>query len=123
MQLESQIHQIKTKQQTIMQRLNHHPLTPSHLSMLPGPRAYAIDVEGTNLATALPSDQILTHKLHSVVYVLLQYKTLTKYDTKAEVLPQSWPDKLFGVDVMKLCTPLRNRELPGQPVAELNQLK
>ena len=73
---------------------------------LPTTRVDATSIEGTNLATALPSNQIEEHKLRSVEDVLLQHKKLTKdITTKAgNIATKLAREAVFGVYVMKLCT-------------------
>ena len=81
-------------------------------------------IEGLNVQTALPSSEIQKEKLKSVDDVLLQYRALTKDVQKAGSLAIKLAhEAVFGVHVMKMCTPCGNRELPGLPVAELMELK
>lgn len=98
------------------QQVQDQPLTTG--------RVAAMTIEGVNPATALPSYEIQKHKLRSVEDVLLQYKKLTKDVAKAgSLVTKLAREAVFGAHVMKLCTPLGNRELPGLPIAELNFLK
>lgn len=101
-----------------------HPFHQVDEHQLAAAMVVATKIEGTNLATALPSHEIQKHKLRSVEDVLLQYKKLTTDVAKAGSLATKLArEAVFGVYVMKLCTPLGSRELPGLPVAELQHLR
>lgn len=72
---------------------------------------------------ALPSSAIDTSKLVSIESVIEQYPKL-KTESKAGTLAcKIAKQALFGASVMKQCTPIGNRELPGLPVKQLKQLK
>ena len=72
---------------------------------------------------ALPSSAIRKDTLLSVEDVLKKYPKL-KYESKAGALAcKLAKEAIFGSDVMKQCTPVGNRELPGLPEEELKILK
>ena len=72
---------------------------------------------------ALPSSAIRKDTLLSVEDVLKKYPKL-KHESKAGTLAcKIAKEAIFGSDVMKRCTPIGNRELPGLPEKELKVLK
>ena len=76
-----------------------------------------------NSNTTLNSSEIDKSKLKSVQSVLDRHQNLQN-ESKAPTL--AWKiakDAVFGELILKQCTPLGNRELPGLPTAELMELK
>ena len=74
-------------------------------------------------AKALPSSAIKNDKLVTVEKVTEKYPKL-KEECKAGTLAcKIAKEALFGPEVMMQCTPIGNRELPGLPTKELQQLK
>lgn len=72
---------------------------------------------------SLSSFTINKEKLISVEQVIKKYPKL-KTEGKAGTLAcKIAREALFGVEVMKKCTLIGSRELPGLPVKELAQLK
>ena len=99
-----------------MPHSDHNPTNVNDVEPTPIP--------GLNPASALPSSEIQKQGLRSTEEVLSQYKALCKDVQKAGSLATKLArESIFGVHVMKVCTPCGNRELPGLPVAELTLLK
>ena len=72
---------------------------------------------------SLPSSAIRKDNLLSVEDVLKKYPKL-KHESKAGTLAcKLAKEAIFGSDVLKQCTPIGNRELPGLPEKELKVLK
>ena len=72
---------------------------------------------------ALPSSSINKERLSSIEDVIQKYPKL-KQESKAGTLAcKLAKEAIFGADVMKQCTPIGNRELPGLPEKELKMLK
>ena len=72
---------------------------------------------------SLPSSAICKDNLLSVEDILQEYPKL-KHESKAGTLAcKLAKEAIFGSDVMKQCTPIGNRELPGLPEKELKVLK
>lgn len=88
--------------------------TSSPVSPLP------INANGKNL---LPSFQIQRAKLLSMESVLEKYHNM-HMENKAPTL--AWKlarEAVFGVTVLRQCTPLGSLELPALPIVELTELK
>lgn len=74
-------------------------------------------------ASILPSSAIKRDTLSSVEDVLLRYSTIDIKRHTGSLAIKLAREAIFGVDVMKQCTPTGLRGLPGLPVEELYELK
>ena len=100
-----------------------HPYhsTP-HRRVQEAPQSLPIKVK--NSENALPSSEIDTTKLSSVDMVITKYSSKLKGEAKAPTLAMKLAkEAIFGDEVMKKCTPVGGRDLPGLPVVELQMLK
>lgn len=68
----------------------------------------------------LPSAEIDSDKLASVETVLAKKTSETKPSTLAQTLAKS---AIFGIDIMRRCTPAGTKDLPALPRAEMYTLK
>ena len=99
---------------------SHSPSTPSR----PQANATTSPLPLTKLqGNALPSSSIDKSKLLPVEKVIEQYPKLKSEGKAGTLACKIAKQALFGVDIMKRCTPIGNRELPGLPVKELKELK
>lgn len=81
----------------------------------------ALPVEGVNESNCLESTEINKSQLRSVDQVLGRRKATTSNVGKLAIVLAR--ECVFGVSVMKRCTPLGAGKLPGLPVRELQWLK
>ena len=82
-----------------------------------------LPLSSSNNVAILPSSAINKEKLIPVQDVIAKYYKI-KGESKAGALAcKIAREAIFGKAVMKRCTPLGNRELPGLPSEELFQLK
>ena len=81
----------------------------------------ALPVEGVNESNCLESTEINKSQLHSVDQVLGRRKATTSNVGKLAIVLAR--ECVFGVSVMKRCTPLGAEKLPGLTVHELQWLK
>lgn len=103
---------------------SHHPtsdaVTPRR-HVEEAPRSFSIKTknpERVPLSSAIDSSALIT-----VEEVLAKYRKL-KGEAKAPTLAMKLArEAIFGDDVMRRCTPVAGRELPGLPIAELQLLK
>ena len=72
---------------------------------------------------ALPSSAINKEKLASVEEVMKKYPKLRQESKAGTLACKLAKEAIFGADIMKKCTPIGNRELPGLPEKELKVLK
>ena len=72
---------------------------------------------------ALPSSAIDKTKLLSVESIIERYPKLSTESKAGTLACKIAKQAIFGGDVMKQCTPIGNRELPGLPAQELKELK
>ena len=83
-----------------------------------------LPIEGLNIHTALPSSAIRKDDLRTADKVLSNYDSNKKsVKTAGRLACQLSREAIFGVEVLKLCTPLGAGKYKGLPTAELNFLK
>ena len=111
-----------TTDQAALHSITPHPYhsTP-HRLVQEAPRSISIRIK--NPEKALPSSEINTTSLSSIDVVMERYSKL-KGEAKAPTLAMKLAkEAVFSDEVMKKCTPVGGRGLPGLPVVELQMLK
>ena len=76
-----------------------------------------------NTANSLPSSSIQKDKLATIEDVLEKYPQLRGESKAGSLACKLAKEAIFGKEVLKLCTPSGNRELPALPYDELFELK
>ena len=106
--------------QSMAPQVQPYHSTP-HRLVQEAPQSISIKIK--NPENALSSSEIDATKLSSINMVVAKYSKL-KGEAKAPTLAMKLAkEAIFGDEVMKKCTPVGGRDLPGLPVAELQMLK
>ena len=83
----------------------------------------ATNIRTKSRNTYLPSSAINRAKLKESSQVILKYPKLRSPSSVGTLAIKLAREAIFGADVLAKCTVYGDRELPGLPVEELQQLK